>query len=155
MCTHTLAPRPKLTCPAPTRLLILRVWPTWWMSGPPTTQPFCVGYVTQQCWQGRAPHAKLYGNTASYNEGHFIWEKQEIRGSVFARMNPPLTLWQTHDHLEVRDLESAIFASGLRTFEAITWAINAIWLITLKLQENCIMTMAIGWYHHKNVHSSR
>lgn len=37
------------------------------MSGPPTTQPLCVGYVTQQRWQGHAP----FSEWQSCNEGHF------------------------------------------------------------------------------------
>lgn len=43
----------------------------------------------------------------------------------------------------------------LDCFEEITWAVNALWLITLVAQEDDIMIVQTGWWQHKNGHSSK
>lgn len=140
MCTHTLAPRPKLTGPAPTRLLVLGVWPAWWMSGPPTTQtPLCC-LCDPAALAGPCPLSlkrTAMPRQAAVKGISIFWEK-------WGRKFP----WQAHDYLEVHHLNSlhlSICASGLTEhFELITWAINAMGLITLKLHENDIMNARVA-----------
>lgn len=70
----------------------------------------CVGYLSQQRWQAVPLMQHSMATLQATMQGISIWEKQEMRGSVFlCEDEPPLTLRQTHDRLEVRDLASELF----------------------------------------------